>query len=325
MESRKVTYTAKPKRSKPLWVRIAGGFFYLLICALAFAGGTVGGLLDDSSVAKKFVTTTLFNEDPREAWDGHNQVTLLILGCDKDLYYGGKKVIKQQARSDMMMVAKLDFFNNRITGVSIPRDTEVDLPGYRSQKINAYHAIGGPELARRAVEKVVPVVIDRVVVLDFDEFEKLVDMVGGVEIYVDKKMKYRDRAGGIDLDLKPGRQKLDGKNAMWYVRFRKSDDDFHRQERQKDFLLAFKDAVMKKPTLLPTVAQESMKVFGGALSEDEVVSIAQFARKVGQDNIKLGMVPTVPGRGTNLEVDQDKLVDVLYEYKLIEGSPGRSA
>lgn len=252
------------------------------------------------------------------AFAGHDSVNLLVLGCDQELYYRGLKVLKDKARSDMMMVVKLDFKNNRISGVSIPRDTLVAAPGYREQKINGYHAFGGPELAKKAVETLLPVTIDRVLVLDFDAFQDMVNLVGGVEIFVPKRMYHVDKAAKLYIDLKPGRQLLNGYDAMCFVRFRKSDSDFKRQERQRDFMLAFKEAVMKNPLQIPKVAEKSKEVMGNALNDDEIVYIAGFVRKVGNDNIKIGQIPVYDVPGTfDLSVDRAKLTDTLLEFHLI--------
>jgi polyisoprenyl-teichoic acid--peptidoglycan teichoic acid transferase len=257
---------------------------------------------------------------PQEIWDGRDSVTLLILGCDEDRYYGGKQILKAAARSDMMLVTKLDFANNKISGVSIPRDTLAAPRGHRAQKINGFHVKGGAELSKRAVESILPgVKIDRVVELDFNAFEDMVDLVGGVEMYVPKRMEYHDVRGDLHIDLKPGRQVLSGSDAVGFVRFRHSDDDFHRQGRQKEFLMAFREAVMSRPAMLPKVAQKARDVMGGALNDQEVASLVLFAKAVGGENIKMGMVPTVPARGFDLRVDRRRLDETLQEYRLLEG------
>src|SRR5207253_927402 len=143
---------------------------------------------------------------------------------------------------------------NRITGVSIPRDTLAAPDGYKRQKINAFHLLGGPDLSKAAVESLIPVQIDRVVVLNYKAFEDMIDLVGGVDVSVPKKMDYDDVRGHLHIHLKPGPQHLGGEDAVGFVRFRHSDDDFHRQGRQKAFLLAFKNAVMHRPSALPQVA-----------------------------------------------------------------------
>lgn len=290
---------------------------YLLFCALLLAGGTLFGWLQQSPLATQMLRDTVLRREPKEAWGGKPSVTLLLLGCDEDRYYGGKQIIHEQARSDLMLVAKLDFANNRISGISIPRDTLASPKGYRNHKINAYHLIGGPELSERAVESILPLEIDRVIVLNYQAFEDMVDLVGGVEVDVPKKMDYDDDRGGLHIHLKKGVQRLGGKEAVGFVRFRHTDDDFRRQARQKAFLMAFKDAALARPAVLPQVAEKAKDVMGGALNDEEISSLALFARGVGNQNIKLGMLPTVPTRRFNLRVDQARLKGVLKEHDLV--------
>ena len=218
----------------------------------------------------------------------------------------------------MMLVARLDFKANRISGVTIPRDLLVQLPGYRSQKINAYHSIGGADLAKRAAEYVVGIPIDRVVTIDYEALKDMVDLIGGVEVFVEKKMKWTDKAGGLFIDLKPGRQTLDGYNAMCYVRFRHSDSDFARSERQKNFLMAFKASALGSPMMMNRVAGKAVQLLGGGLSPSEVAALAMFSQKVSADNIKFGAIPVLPASHYNLEIDRGQLRETLRQYHLID-------
>jgi LCP family protein required for cell wall assembly len=256
------------------------------------------------------------NRQPQDVFysDG---LTLLVLGCDEDRAPGGKKVTREYARSDMILVARLDFKEKRVGGISIPRDLEVQLPGYRAQKINAYHSIGGKLLAQRAVEQVIGLPVDRVVVLNYEAFQELVNMVGGVEVFIEKKLKYTDRAGDLYIDLEPGRQKLDGYEAMGFVRMRHTDDDFQRMKRQREFMLALKDSVMQKPSILPTVVEKAADVLGSELSSDEMAALGGFMQKVKSDSIKLAALPVLPGHGYNLLLDSANLRKVLEETYLV--------
>jgi len=308
----------RTQQPKPTWVRIAGGACYGITCILSLGIGSIAGWINTSTVARTVVMQRLKNTPPQEAWGGRDSVNLLVLGCDEDRYYRGISILDHQARSDMMLVAKLDFKNNCVTGVSIPRDTLAAPKGFRRQKINAYHKIGGPALSKKAVESILPVQIDRVVVLNYGAFEQMVDMVGGVTLDVPKKMDYDDNAGGLHIHFKPGMQHLGGDDAVGFVRFRHSDDDYHRQARQKEFLVAFKNSVMRHPGLLPAVAEKARDVMGRSLSPDEIASLALFVKGVGNNSIKMGMIPTVAAGGSNLRIDRHKLPKVLGQFGLAD-------
>jgi polyisoprenyl-teichoic acid--peptidoglycan teichoic acid transferase len=305
-------------RKKPLWIRILGATFYIAFCGAILSASSVAGWLMQSDMGRLVVTRTIWPKDPDEVFNGQD-MTILVLGCDEDRSQGGgARVLRENARSDMMLVAKLDFRHNRITGVSIPRDLLVELPGYPMQKINGYHSKGGKELSKDAVEYVLGIKIDKVVEINYQALQEMVDLVGGVEVYVPKRMKYTDKAGKLFIDLEPGRQVLDGYNAMCYVRYRKGDSDMHRQERQKDFMMAFKQKVVQKPMLLPKVADKSVDLMGGNLTAEEVYALGLFAQKIGAENVKLGVVPVLDAPNYNLIINRRLLPQTLREYNLVD-------
>lgn len=322
---------SKQKKKPANWYRILGAVWYLLFLGVITALGIAAGWVSKSQVATALVKQGLMHTPPEQVFD-KDGVTLLILGCDEDRYYGGEgpnmkpgKVLRKYARADMILVARLDFKSGTVSGLSIPRDTEVDLPDYRPMKINRFHAIAkkGEEAALtiRAVQEVIPVNIDRVLTLDYDAFQHMVNLVGGVTVDVKKPMKYRDIRGGLNIDLDPGTHKLNGYDSMSYVRFRKADSDFERQKRQKEFLVSFKNAVIRRPQAMTAVLEEARAFIGNALTPEEIASLAFFGRKVPSDQIKLGQVPVLEGRGTNLDVDRAKLPAALEEFGLAN-APG---
>ncbi|RYG17532.1 LytR family transcriptional regulator [bacterium] len=239
------------------------------------------------------------------------------------------KVIRRGARADMIMVARLDFKKHAITGLSIPRDTACRLDG-ETRKINAFYSIApkgeSESYMVRAVEHTLPGVhIDRTIAINYDAFQELVDTVGGVPVVVPKGsegegLQYDDNAGDLHIHLSPGKQVLDGKDAMGYVRFRHdSESDFGRQQRQKEFLASFKSSIFKNLGKLPEIAEQGKAVMSNALTDDEIIAVVAFARKVPQSSIKLGTLPTYP-RGRLLRVVESKRDDALREYGLLTDS-----
>src|SRR5687768_9278937 len=300
--------------------RVFGGLFYVLVCAVALMLGTGAQWVSRSPVLMDVVSQFLGRTPPEKIFN-RDAITLLILGCDEDRAYGGKTILRKYARSDVMLVARIDFKNKRVGGVTIPRDLEVSVPGYMPQKINAYHSIGGQDLAKQAAEQVVGVSIDRVIVINYEAFQKMDDAAGGVTVYVDKKMDYDDDRGHLHVHLKPGRHKLNGYQAMGFVRFRHdAGSDIRRQGRQKDFLIAFKETVKNNPATFPEVTNRAEEVLNGALDSREVAALGLYLRGIPNDNIKMGQVPVVdkPGPGWNLLINESKLQEVLEEHYLLE-------
>ncbi|CAG7648934.1 Polyisoprenyl-teichoic acid--peptidoglycan teichoic acid transferase TagU [Paenibacillus solanacearum] len=169
-------------------------------------------------------------------WEGKQRVNILLLGGDSR---GLKK--NEVPRSDSIMVASIDPVTKKAYLFSILRDTYVKIPGHGDDRINTALAIGGPNLAARTVSDLMGIPIQYYVYTDFKGFIALVDAIGGIDLDVEKDMKYKDSEDGheYDINLKKGMQHLDGKTALQYVRFRHDAlSDFARTERQRKFLQA---------------------------------------------------------------------------------------
>lgn len=309
------------KRRKSIAGRIFGALWYLAVCAVFLGIGSAAGWVATSPILTNMVLTRigLRSSEPKTVFDS-DEMTVLVLGCDEDRYYGGKQILRTAARSDMMLLAKFDFANNRVGGVSIPRDLWVNLPGYSGHKINAYHAIGGPDLAKQAVEHILGVRIDRVMVLNYEAFKDMIDLVGGVEVYIPKNMDYDDVRGGLHIHLKKGRRNLTGYDAMGFIRFRHSDSDFARIDRQRDLMLAFKRQVLQDPAVLPAVVEKAAEVMNGEFNTDEISALSVFMNRVKNDNIRMGTLPVFEGSGTNLILDTAKVEETLQTHYILSRS-----
>tara|TARA_Y100000589_G_scaffold136231_2_gene130365 strand:- start:2501 stop:4717 length:2217 start_codon:yes stop_codon:yes gene_type:complete len=148
-------------------------------------------------------------------------------------------------RADTVIYAMVHHNPLSLRFLSLPRDTRVPIE-YQGKEVNDKigHALrwGGVESIRGAAEKMLGLKIDHYVTLDLKIFRELVDVVGGVEIHVDRNLRYVDRAGGVNIDLKKGLQLLNGVDAEGYVRFRTDGKgDLGRIKRQQKFLAAFLD------------------------------------------------------------------------------------
>jgi LCP family protein required for cell wall assembly len=193
-----------------------------------------------------------------------------------------------------MMVFSIDRDKKDIKVLSIPRDTRVKIPGVGVEKINAAMAFGGPDLAVKTVKDFLGIPIHNYVVVNYKGFKEIVDALGGVEINIEKPMKYDDNAGNLHIDLKPGLQVLNGDKAEQFVRFRHyPGGDLDRVKAQQKFIEAVGKTILKPSTLLKlpkiiNTVQENVETDIGPL---EVAGLANFARQVGTDNIKTFILP----------------------------------
>jgi LCP family protein required for cell wall assembly len=292
---------------------------------LALGVGTIAGWMSTSSTVRHLGFKEILKpSNPKDVFT-QNTLNVLVLGCDEDRTTGGAKITQSRARSDMMLLAHIDFDKKQIGAISIPRDTLVGFGKYHPRKINAYHAIGGPQLAQTAVETLLPGVhVDKVVTLNFEGFEDMVNAVGGVQLTVSKNMSWDDNAGHLHIHIKKGCQVLNGEDAMGFVRFRHSDDDFARNDRQHQFMLAFKDALKQKPSALPTVLDATMKMLSDGLDEKEVWSLGNFVNGIPRENIQFGELKVHDAGNYNLAVDEDTVQPMLRQYGFLSNDVARA-
>jgi polyisoprenyl-teichoic acid--peptidoglycan teichoic acid transferase len=175
--------------------------------------------------------------------------TILVLGSDRRFVD-----IKQDnpARSDTMMLVRLDPSKEATAVMNIPRDLKVPIQvpggGIETTKINAAYSYGGPALAVKTVRSLLHIPINHVVNVNFGGFRRAVNRLGCV--YVDVDRRYFHSNDGVpigqqyaEIDVPAGYQRLCGQKSLDYVRFRHEDDDLVRAARQQDFLRQAKDQV----------------------------------------------------------------------------------
>lgn len=174
---------------------------------------------------------------------------ILLLGVDEPKIDAQGEL--ERPRTDTMLFLALRPEQGRAALFSIPRDSLIDIPGVGMERLNMAHVYGGYELTKSLVEKIMELPVDRYVMLNFRSFEEIVDLVGGVEVTVDKRMLYEDRSAGFSIDLQPGRQVLTGNQALGFVRYRRDAlGDITRTRRQQQFLAALAGKLQEKETIL---------------------------------------------------------------------------
>jgi len=206
------------------------------------------------------------------------------------------------ARSDTLIVARIDSEQQSATLMSIPRDTRVAIPGHGTQKINAANALGGSALVIETVRKFTGLPITHYVEVDFNGFREIVDAMGGVTVDVperisDLKAADYDRSAAT---INAGEQKLTGAQALTFVRSRAfPTGDFARIENQQIFLRAlFRQGLqlgnaLKFPALVNAVA-DSMKT---DMSLRELLDLANQMKGMSDENLR---TVTMPGEPRNI-------------------------
>ena len=216
---------------------IVGGAFALYLHSLDSAMGFKSQEDKDSMRAAMLKTNPV--EDKSQAF------YMLVLGSDA-------RVNDATSRSDVMILLRVDPTNGKITMVSIPRDTKVEIEGHGTQKINAAYAFGGAAGAVTAVSQFAGVPILHYAEVHFDELEQLVDDLGGV--WVDVPVSNNQTgASNTGQKLNSGYQLLNGSQALAFARERYgyTRGDFQRADNQKLVAQAIVKQVLDQQ---PTVA-----------------------------------------------------------------------
>ena len=162
----------------------------------------------------------------------HGILNLLVVGIDE---------LEAVHRSDTIILARIDLDTKKAAVMSIPRDTRVRIQGHKQyEKLNHAYAYGGIDLLRDTVINLTGVPVNYYLTVNYNAFPKIVDAVGGVDIDVEKRMRYTDKAQGLVIDIKPGMQHMNGAQGLKYVRFRMDAmGDIGRMKRQQEFAKAF--------------------------------------------------------------------------------------
>jgi len=192
----------------------------------------------------------------------------------------------------------------------------VRIPRHGWGKINSAHALGGPRLLVETVSTLLGnLQIDEVVIVSYKAFEEAIDALGGVTIEVEKRMRYHDNWGDLHIDLQPGVQRLNGKQALGYVRFRHTDSDFHRIERQQKFMRAVKER-LKDPSVwmrAPQVLAAGLRHTRTTMEFEQLLALALFARQLSDEQIRTETLPVRNGPGTALLVQREAATQLIRE------------
>jgi polyisoprenyl-teichoic acid--peptidoglycan teichoic acid transferase len=239
-----------PRPGRRLLLRAAIGAFLIFACSAATVAAA--GLLEVDQLIRIVKSESAPIPGIAGALDdvkaGQPQ-TILVLGSDRR-FIDIKE--KNPVRSDTLLLVRLDPARGVTAVMSIPRDLKVNIRTRRgtvTDKINAAYALGGPSLSVQTVKDLLHIPISHVVNVNFGGFQRAVNRLGCVYVDVDRDYfndNHPPNGSPFDyatININPGYQKLCGRNALDYVRYRHFDDDLVRAARQQSFLSAAKEQI----------------------------------------------------------------------------------
>lgn len=215
---------------------------------------------------------------------GRNAV--LMLGLDAD-----------GANTDTIMLAVLDSNRKMIDLMSIPRDTKVANPNGKGGfvRINSVYAGWDLNELKNTITEITGIPIGKYMIVNFKAFRNAVDILGGVDFYVPRRLKYDDSAQNLHIDLYEGMQKLNGNKAEQLVRSRNNYDeaDIKRTEVQRDFIkeMVKQHAKIENIFKLDKIFSDVMPHIASDLSYKEAYDYANVFASVPEENIRVHIFP----------------------------------
>lgn len=278
-------------------------------------------------------------------WDGASRVNIALFGLR-----GGEEDGCPNC-TDTIMVLTVDPVTKTAGMLSIPRDMWVNIPGAGYSRINTAWAIGenarlpggGPQLAMQTVSQFIGVPIHYYVQVDFGTFVSFINLIGGIDVYVEERMVLDPEGEGADhFVLKPGDYRhLTGKRALAYARCRHesqgcSGGDVGRAKRQQQVILAIRDKVLEPEifTSLITQAPQLYAEFSSGvrtnLPLEDAIRMAVLARELHVEDIKQGVIDTtmaiptdttINGVPANVLRPVPDLIRILRDEIFVPGGP----
>ncbi|HBE81026.1 MAG TPA: hypothetical protein DDW65_25040 [Firmicutes bacterium] len=259
-------YTAKDPNKKLI---LAGIFLSIFLIVAVITYGINRYVIKENLIQKK-------------------PMVILLIGMDRNILTPeSHDNPKAMPRTDVLILTFINPARHNISLISIPRDSLVDIPGHGLDRINDASVIGGYSLTKKAIAQMTGIRIDRYAEVNFEGFAKLIDLLGGIEMNVDKKMRYADEYGKFTIDLDPGVQMLNGDKALQYVRFRNEPlGDISRVERQRKLLHALYRKLMQPDNLLkiPRILKLGEQYVKTDLSTQETLRLVSFVKQVNPQN-----------------------------------------
>jgi LCP family protein required for cell wall assembly len=222
-------------------------------------------------------------------------INVLVMGIDRVADAQSSSADMFGGRSDTILLVRFQPQDRSIRILSIPRDSRVTIPGLGYDKINSANARGGVDLITEVLsQNLNNVTIHRYVRVTTDAFRELVDLVGGVEVYVPYDMQYTDVTQKLEIKLKQGKQTLNGEQAEQFARFRNDSlGDIGRVQRQQILIKALGKKLQSPRIIIriPQLRQLLQKQIDTNLTKQEILSLAAFCQGLDKENIKMVMLP----------------------------------
>lgn len=316
------------------WVLYAIFLLFVLACGMGYriVGEMARSLTGGGGIMDAYHGLT----DPRGQFPGKQRLNILIVGMDYNRDYYGQ-IHPYGQRSDTIMILSVDLYSGKLQAISVPRDTYVEAPDGQSGKINGTFARGGTKLLVETLQQLLGVGIDYYVVVKPTAVREVVDAVGGVNVETIDEMHYKDSAGDLDIDLPKGPQRLNGRQAEGFVRFRevnryrlegrrvipirgvkgsKEEGDIRRTARQQQLVRALVQEGLKPGNWMraPQIVETGFSLLVTNLTRTQVLALGTIVRNAGPGGMPSATLPgkdAMRGGVYFYELEKDRAQDMV--------------
>ena len=258
---------------------------------------------------------------------GANNV--LVIGTDQrpaGTHEGGANTQDAGSRSDTLMLWRVGGGTSR--RLSIPRDTLVSIPGHGTNKINAAYAFGGPALTIKTVEQLTGIKINHVIIINFANFPKFIDAIGGVNVKTGRicsNISGGAANGGFTLNLSPGTHHLTGIQALTLARTRENacnaaSNDLTREGYQQQILNGIKSQLLSVHTFLNLpwaswYAPQAVRTDMGGFTLLSMFAASEMGGSAPVQILKPTGAEVVPGVGDALTVTPEAVQQAVAKLQ----------
>lgn len=238
-----------------------------------------------------------------------------------------------RGRTDSMMILSINTKTKSLKLISLMRDSYVQIPGYQDNRLNAAYALGGVPLLKETIETNFGIQLDNTALVNFDAFESIIDILGGVDIEItEEECEYLNQTNYISKEenrtLVPGLNHLNGNQALGYSRIRYvkgingESADFGRTNRHRTLLNAlYKEYKSSDLTTLMKLMNEILPYITTDISHMEAMNYVMAVLTMSPDSIETLRLPIDEGYNSVsirkmavLQLDMDKNREALQEF-----------
>ena len=245
--------------------------------------------------------------------DGYTNV--LVLGLDDSANTDNA----EEKRADAILLISMENATGKVRILNIPRDTWVTMAQDKGEtRLTHVYAVGGAPLMVRTINQMFDISIHQYVIFDLVTFGRLVDAVGGIDLYVEQNMDYDDPEAGLSIHIRQGYRHLDGVGAEHYLRYRSDDlGDLGRTQRQQKFVKAFYAKLLRVDTLpkIPAIADILKQDVTTSAELFDSVHIGNVIRKLNVEPPRTIMLPGDFARGDDTVWIMDRAAtdEIIHE------------